>query len=184
MDVIDDLKARARILHRQAKAHEQPALARLRALKELRGQGDEALVSEVKRRHCLAIVTRELGFEGWSHAVSVLKGGKVDDFGSLLCPLECSAHQNIWSASYEEARSIREQTAGYLLAYRRHFLVVDRYYIETLGLDPDHPDWDRIGRDWVQPAQPEARRRLYTELIQRREAQRQTRAQTKPLAMT
>jgi len=38
-------------------------------------------------------------------------------------------------------------------------LHVDR--IETLGLLPEDPDWELIGRDWVKPRQMDARARLY-----------------------
>jgi hypothetical protein len=59
-------------------------------------------------------------------------------------------------------------TRGYLLAYRRYFFIVDRYFIETLGLLPEDPDWELIGRDWVKPRQMDARARLYGTLIRRR----------------
>ena len=52
-------------------------------------------------------------------------------------------------------------------------MIVDRYFIETLGLDPEDPDWEAIGRDWVRPASLKARERLYAKLIrvhQNREA--------------
>ena len=113
-------------------------------------------------------VAREAGFESWLHAASVLEGRRADDFGTLLYPPGCAAHWNIWSASYEEAQAIRQEHGGYLLAYKRHFFIADRYYIQdTLGLDPDDPDWERIGRDWVKPADPEARRRLYAKVLTR-----------------
>ena len=75
---------------------------------------------------------------------------------------------NIWSASYEEARTIRQQHGGYLLAYRQHFFITDRHFIKTLGLNPDDPDWELIGRDWVKPTRSDARERLYGKLIRRR----------------
>ena len=43
--------------------------------------------------------------------------------------------------------------------------VVDRYFIETLGLDPDDPDWKMIGFDWVRQADVAARTRLYSKLV-------------------
>jgi hypothetical protein len=61
-----------------------------------------------------------------------------------------------------------DEHGGYLLAYRRHFFIVDRYSIETLGLHPDDPDWELIGRDWVRPRRADARERLYAKLIQQR----------------
>jgi len=166
--VISDLKAQARILHRQIGQRESQAVRRTRQLPEFRDHDVASLLVSIKRRHCLAIVARELGFQGWPHAVGVLRGTESTDFGTLLYPDGANAHWNIWSASYAEARAIREQHGGYLLAYRRHFFIVDRYFIETLGLQPDDPDWELIGRDWVQPRQLDARERLYGKLIRRR----------------
>ena len=168
--VMDELKARARILHRRARTLEHAALVRLRTLDELRGLDDATLAAAVKRRHCLALVAHELGFKGWPHAVAVLSGTATDDFGTLLYPEGGAAHWNIWSASYDEARTIRAQHGGYLLAYRHHFFIADRYFIETLGLDPDDPDWEHIGRDWVRPQHLDARDRLYAKLIRQRVA--------------
>ena len=45
------------------------------------------------------------------------------------------------------------------------FFITDRHFIATLKLDPDDPDWERIGRDWVKPSKPDARERLYAKLI-------------------
>ena len=165
--VIADLKAHARILHRQIGQREPHAVARSRQLPEFKDQDVSSLSASIKRRHCLAVVARELGFQGWPHAVGVLGGTDSTDFGTLLYPDGANAHWNIWSASYAEARAIREQHGGYLLAYRRHFFLADRHFIETLGLQPEDPDWELIGRDWVKPQQADARERLYAALIRR-----------------
>lgn len=166
-EVIDDLKARARALHRSARRGEPHALERLRVLEALRELSDEELRAEVKRRHALAAIARALGFDGWPHLVATL-GATEGDFGTVLVPPHASAHWNIWSASYDEARAIREEHGGFLLAYRRQFLVVDRFYLETLGLDPEDDDFERMGRDWVRPRDTEARARLYGKLFAQR----------------
>jgi hypothetical protein len=165
MTPIEHLRARARALHKAVRRGEPEACARLRALRELHACDDSQLAAQVRRRHCLSLIARELGFAGWPHAVAVIGGERADDFGTLLYPRGQSAHWNIWSADYDEARAIRTQHGGYLLAYKKHFLIVDRYFIETLGLDPDDADWERIGRDWVQPVEREARDRLYLRLL-------------------
>lgn len=166
--VIFDLKAQARILHREVRAGEPLAVARVQGLEELRGQNPTSVTAQIRRRHCLTVIARELGFQGWPHAVAVLRGADSSDFGTLLYPKGAHVHWNIWSASYDEAQAIREQHGGYLLAYRRHFFITDRYFIETLGLDPDDRDWELIGRDWVRPRRTDARERLYGKLIRRR----------------
>ena len=162
MKIIEDLKHRARRLQRSARAGEPEALARLRALPELRD--DPAIGETVRRRHCLKVVARELGFDSWAHLAHGAEGD-CRDFGVFLYPSD-SPFWNIWSASYEEARAIRSEHGGYLLAYRHQFLVVDRYFVEHLGLDPDDPDWERIGRDFVRPKDLEARGRLFETRLQ------------------
>jgi hypothetical protein len=166
--IVHHLKAKARILQSLVQTRDRDALDRVRRLPELAGSNDEVLSSKIQRRHCLGVIALEVGFDGWNHALSVLSGERSDDFGRLLSPPGADAHWNIWSASYDEARAIRAEHGGYLLAYKHHFFIVDRYYLETLGLDPDDPDWDRMGRDWVRPREPAARARLYAKLIARR----------------
>ena len=163
---LDEMKRRARALHKAARADDPEAWRRLRRLPELRKAAPDP--SGVQRRHALAAVARELGFEGWSHAVAVLKGAETERFGALMYPPHCSAHWNIWSASYEEARSIHEAHGGYLLPYAHHFVIVDRHFLETLGVSAEDPDWARIGADFVRPACPEARHRLVERVVQAR----------------
>lgn len=168
-DAIQELKIRAEILHRRVQAREPGALERLRALPGLRCAAQQELLTRagmIQRRHCLAVLAAELGFPNWPLAKRVLAGeGAVSDFGSLLCPARCGGHVNNWFASYSEAASVRESCRGYLLAYRRQFVVVDRHYIESLGQDPEDPDWEALGFDWARPNDVGARSRLYAKLV-------------------
>jgi hypothetical protein len=70
------------------------------------------------------------------------------------------AFLNRWFTSYEEARASLDAQGGYLLPYTDQFFVSTAEAIRELGLDPDDPDWAAIGRDWVRPADPEAKARL------------------------
>lgn len=67
---------------------------------------------------------------------------------------------NRWFTNYAEARASLEAEGGYLLPYKRQFFVTLSEGIRDLGLDPDDPDWEQIGWDWVQPKDPEAWQRL------------------------
>lgn len=153
--LIEELKSEARVLHRQAQRDDAEALRRLRL-----AEGEAVL-----RRHCLAAIARELGFTGWPAAVAAIEGDQCRDFGTLLYPPGGSAHTNIWCASYEQAREIHRERGGYLLAYRTQFFLCDRYFIETIGVDPDDDDWARIGHDWARPSERQARERLYRNVI-------------------
>jgi hypothetical protein len=162
---ITRIKHYARSLQRRARAAEPEALRSLRALREFAQADAQAIGGSVRREHCLTASALSLGFRSWRHALEVLEG-QPDDFGTLLYPSTCMGHWNIWSAHYSEAREIRAAHGGYLLAYRRQFLIVDRDYIDSLGVDPDHPAWTRLGRDWVQPHERVARAQLYDLLVQ------------------
>ncbi len=65
-----------------------------------------------------------------------------------------------WFTSYREAQASVRSHGGYLFPYRAQFFVTEREAIRELGLDPDDPDWERIGFDWVRPADDEAWQRL------------------------
>src|SRR5258706_364970 len=86
-----------------ASAREPVAVARAQQLAEWRSTDTAALSGRIRRRHCLAVIARELGFHGWPHAAAVLRGTDSSDFGTLLYPKGGEVHWNIWSASYEEA---------------------------------------------------------------------------------
>jgi len=161
---IESIKHYARILHRRAQSGDASAVEKLRVLRELRELATAQISSTIQRRQCLTASAVRLGFLSWDHVRQVL-GGETDDFGTLLYPSSCYGHTNIWSANYDEARDIRAEHGGYLLAYRRQFLIVDRAYVDSLGLDPDDPDWAAIARDWVQPPDRAARSRLYEKLV-------------------
>jgi hypothetical protein len=158
-----EIRVRAEILHRRALALDPKMLRRFRTLPQFNP-------ANIRRRDCLAVLAAEMGFASWPQAKRVLSGLDATDFGRLLCPNRCGGHLNLWYKTHEEAARVREGRRGWLLGYRHQFLVVDRYYIETLGLDPDDPDWTAIDFDWArredtQPGCGAARARLYAKLI-------------------
>lgn len=79
-----------------------------------------------------------------------------DDPGPLMYVESMDAFLNHWCSTYEEARALREAEGGYLLPYRSQFFVTVAEAIVELGLDPQDPDWERIGWDWVRPLDSEA----------------------------
>jgi hypothetical protein len=168
-DAIQELRVRAEILHSRIEAGDERAVVRLRVLPQYRRSKEDdlaAIAQKIRRQDCLTIMAAELGFANWPEAKRVLAGEDNDtDFGTLLCPKRCCGHLNRWYKHYDEAAAMRETCDGYLLAYRRQYLVVDRYYIESLGLDPDDSDWEALGFDWVRPRSNAARARLYGKLV-------------------
>jgi hypothetical protein len=163
-----ELKIQAEILHKRIRALDTRYLGRLRILKSCRRSSDEQLIAmaaAIQRRDCLAVIAAESGFANWRQARAALAGdSEAVEFGTLLYP-DCGAGLNRWYTRYADAATVRAACNGYLLAYKRQYLVVDRDYIESLGLDPGDADWRELGFDWVRPASLAARTRLYDKLI-------------------
>lgn len=84
--------------------------------------------------------------------------GKESD--TLWCPPNLDVFLNRWFTTYEEARRVLESEGGYLLPYRHQFFVCEAPAIKAMGLDPEDPDWARVGRDCARPADEQAYRRL------------------------
>ncbi len=178
MDPVRELKIRAEILHKRVRALEPAALERLRALPEHKKADAVALreaAASIQRKHCLALVSRELGFGSFEHAVRVLEGDPSElDLGQLLYEKQWGAFLNEWFTSYDEAHAAQaaasHEERRWLLAYKRHFFVTTGAFVEALGLDPRDPDWQAIGWDWARPRDPAARSRLYGKLLRARAA--------------
>ena len=78
------------------------------------------------------------------------------DAGPLMYVESMSVFLNQWFTTYEEARAFREDEGGYLLPFKNQFFVTVAGAITELGLDPNDPNWERIGWDWVRPLDSEA----------------------------
>ena len=82
------------------------------------------------------------------------------DADTLWYPPTLDVFLNRWFSSYDEAREALETEGGYLLPYRHQFFICQPEAIQAMGLEPDDPDWERIGRDGGRPADAEAFQRL------------------------
>ncbi|WP_419901953.1 hypothetical protein [Kiloniella sp.] len=173
-DIVHELKHKARILHRNVLTGNPESLVFIKKHPELKPLSGVDLAKAVQRKHCLSQIARLLGFNGWAHLTQILQATSLPpisegrselDYGKLLSPPRCYAYTNVWSVFYEEAREVRANTNGYLLTYGTQYLVTEADYIATLGLDPNDPDWRKIGMNWAQPDDISARENLYHKLI-------------------
>jgi hypothetical protein len=120
----------------------------------------------VRLKHALAVIAAELGYATWTDCkrrFEVPAAQRLDTdkfFGARSC-----GFLNRWFARYDEARASLAAQGGYLLPYRHQFFICEWGFLETMGIDPNDPDWERIGRDWVRPHDPAARDRLERKLI-------------------
>lgn len=149
------LKHLARRLQRAAEQGQPNLLETIEA-----AQSEPLPEAGPKRRHCLQTVAKRVGFRSWTHARDVLERANVTDRGTLMYRDSHGAISNIWCASYAEAREARASSGGFVLPYKHQFQIVQAPYIQWLGLDPADPDWDAIGRDWVEPTDVDAWTRI------------------------
>jgi hypothetical protein len=100
---------------------------------------------------CLHRAARQVGFQHWEHARSVLGGlaKPGDDMGSFWHAPRCSALLNHWFADLGRARVAHATAQGFLLPYRRQFVVVQGHFIRELAVDPADPNWAAAGCDLV-----------------------------------
>lgn len=67
---------------------------------------------------------------------------------------------NRWFSDYDDARRALESEGGFLLPYRNYFFVCKPDVIQSLGLEPNDPDWEKIGYDRARPGDEAAFQRL------------------------
>ncbi len=140
--------------------HHDPFDIMKRAAKRLAKQAssDDA---PLKHREALAEIAKQLGFNGWSHAVHVIEGKETRDYGTVLYGAAGATYPNIWEADLDGARAIRQEHGGFLLPYKTQFLIVEPSYLDAHDMPADLPEWQLTGPDWTQAQDIEARTRLY-----------------------
>ena len=83
---------------------------------------------------------------------------------SHLYPKRCQGFLNQWFAQYAEAKAYLKTNGGFLLPYGTQFFICQSDYIDSLGLDPNDSDWQKIDWDWAKPLDKTAWKRLDTTL--------------------
>jgi hypothetical protein len=84
--------------------------------------------------------------------------------GPIMWVSGMSVFLNHWFPDYAGARAHLEAEGGFLLPYGTQCFVTCPEAIRERGLDPEDPDWERIGWDWVHPADEAAWMRLRARL--------------------
>ncbi len=166
LEELEEYRIRASRLLKALRGLDEAAAARaegrLRQLPLLAGVARDG----VKRKHALAVVAREAGFGSWLELKSAVERSLQFDPARLV-DRPTGGFINLWYRTYEEARAMLDaETRRYLFPYRTQFFVCEAGLIEAAGVDPLDADWDRMGRDWVRPADEGARARLGQRLRQ------------------
>ena len=108
--------------------------------------------SDLRLRHCLNQVARDVGFANWEHGSRVLGGQAVhgDDMGTFWHAPRCNSLLNLWFADHARAQAaLAAERNMFLLPYRRQFIVASDDFIVALGLDPGEAAWSDAQRDVV-----------------------------------
>jgi hypothetical protein len=112
----------------------------------------DILQQDIKRKHALAVIALENGFNSWLDAkiqLNFIVGGYL----------------NPWFAHYDEAKAHLQSSGGFLLPYKKQFFICEANYLSHIGFDPMDSDWALIHNDWAKPADQVAWQRLYKKWI-------------------
>lgn len=143
--------------------HAVPAARRFRQLQTLSQYSADQLTSgqvDVRLKHALTVVATEADFASWAQLKSLCERDVVPATTPPMHVPRMDSMLNAWFANHEEAREARSRHGGFLLPYRQQFFVCAAEGIRLLGLDPEDPDWTRIGFDFARPEDNEAWARL------------------------
>jgi hypothetical protein len=121
---------------------------------------------KIRRKHALQVVANEAGYRDWSHLKKAFDGETAAGFDTTrLFEPRTGGFLNLWYRSHEEARQVLgAEPVRFLFPFRYQFFVCEAAFLEALGVDAGHPDWERIGYDWVKPRDKKARARLEVRL--------------------
>jgi hypothetical protein len=170
---LDECKTRAALLLKDLRSGDGPRTARaaerFRIMPYLGSHEPGAIIERrgsIRLKHALAAVAAELGYATWADCKRRLDKPANDrlDTEAFFARMG-AAYLNRWFARYDEARASLEAEGGYLFPFRSQFFVCEPGFLEARGIDPTHPDWERIGRDWVRPRDEAARDRLERNLV-------------------
>jgi len=170
---LHECKVRASILlkelHSSDTSRATRAAERLRVLPSFSGLSPAELLARrdsVRRKHALAVIAREQGHGSWVELKQALGEEEVPRLDTeAFFTRSVSPFLNRWCSSYEEALASLQAGGGYLFPFREQFFVCDAGFLRALGVDLADPDWERIGRNWVEPLDPAAHARLEQKLI-------------------
>lgn len=130
--ILKEVRIRASLLLKAARAGHEPAITRLDG--------------RLKRRRALDVAAIELTGLPYAQLHQSCPAAPERFFERPV-----ASHLNHWFATYQEAKAHLISFRGFLFPFKSQFVVVDGDFLKDLHLDPDHPDWAKIGFDWEKP---------------------------------
>ena len=159
---LKQLKAEIKLLHkalktdvnRTASRYLEHPLFRNLSLAEF-----EKKLPEIQLKHSYHVVAYEYGYNRWED----LKEEVVKN--DLLFRSNGVGFVYKWFNTYREAELYHTNQGGYLLKFWGDYVVCGEEYIRLLQLDQYLKEWESIGFNWVQPAEPVAYQKLYDKAV-------------------
>ena len=162
---LDELKIQAKFLLKSARNNQPDAIQRLAKYSGNKPHSislDLSYTDIAKLKHCQHVLAREVGFQNWQHAHSILgacastqsnnvSDSKAVNMGKFWHSSNCDALINLWFSSYQEARlALLTEPNKYLIPYQQQFIVVTEDYIKVVALDTiDDSLWCDVQHDLV-----------------------------------
>jgi hypothetical protein len=166
---VSEYRVRARRLLNSLRSNSAAAAARFRRLRSFADDTEARILEsrdQVKLKHALAVVALEAGYDSWRSAKEAAEATTWNVGSARAAPGRemydpgMDVLLNRWFARYGDARDSLEEQGGFLFPFDRQFFVCEEEGVRLLGMEAADPDWDRIGRDWVKPADRQAWLRL------------------------
>lgn len=154
---LDEFKVRANMLLKDLAAQDriknEAAAKRFLQLPFLSHADVAQVLSDIpffRHKHALAVIAIEKGFANWA---SLRTNVIMED---CLFYNTSPSFLNVWFNNYADAKDYHLSNGGYLLQYRKDYIVVEKDYIHAIGLGDMEAEWNAIGYDWVKPINKKA----------------------------
>jgi hypothetical protein len=104
-------------------------------------------IEALQLKHCLTLVSQQLGFSSWHHAQTILSGSQTlanrPDMGTAFYTKACGGLINLWFADYLQAKAVlnNQATTRWLLPYQKQFIVVEKDYLDLLKMSEGCEKW-------------------------------------------
>ncbi|WP_395855116.1 hypothetical protein [Cystobacter fuscus] len=144
------------------------AARRLCTLPDYAGLSPDELLArreQVSHKHALAVIAREQGHASWRELKHARETAPRRFEPEAFFTREGGGDLKRWFSTYAQARESLLAHGGWLFPFRQQFFVCEHTFLRALGVDATDPDWQRIGFNWVEPADDAARARLESKLI-------------------
>lgn len=161
---LEDYKTQASLLLKAARSSD--LVKKEQAIERIQSVFKISLLPSVKLKHALATIAHENGFNSWTDLKICVQQSTEKAFEQFFT----NGFLNKWFANYTQAKLHQCKERGYLLPHKHQFFICEAPYIQNMGLDPEDPDWELIGWDWVNPGCKKAKERLLEKWVRARKS--------------